>query len=441
MPSKFKFTQANLKALSIGDGRVQTFYWDTDVKGFGIRLSSGGKKAFIYENKLLNRTIRLTIKIESLEDARKKAIELQKMFADGIDPRIANAEYQQQQDAKKQLKRVEKLKQSITVQEAWNDYIEYQKSKMSLEGKRKGEKWGERHFKDHIYATQAGGQSALKGKRLIKQGVLYPLLQYKLVEITPEIIQQWLVEEQKTRANSVRQAYSMFSVFWNWLKKHKTYQTIIDHQALSDERVKDFIPSKQTNEEDVLAPEYIADWFKAIRDISNPIISAYLQCLMITGARRNEMAELKWSDINYKTKTIRLKDKMDAKGRTIPLHPYMESLINPLEKKNEYVFWSDSESGHITEPRKAHNLALIKKDIPHLTLHGIRRTFCTYFSEIHDGVGRKIAGHTAGQDVHNKVYVKLSMEKLAHFLDIYVNDLLGQAGIKFEETDKLRLVA
>ena len=452
--NKFKFTLANLKALSVLDGKAQTFYWDTEVKGLGVRVSAGGKQVFIFQNRLQNETIRITIKLgfngslieedgktySSLEMARKIATKYQVMMADGIDPRQANEDKQVQREQKKKQKKEEALKLSVLVKTAWNEYIKFQQSKMALTGLKKGEKWGERHFQDHVYATQEGGNPALKGQRIIKHGVLYPLLQYKLIEITPQIIQSWLMDEQKTRANAVRQAYSKFSVFWNWLRVHDTYKTIIDPTILDNQQSKSLLPSKKTSKT-ILDPVYLADWFKGVTSLSNITISAYLQCLILTGARRNEMSELKWSDIDFRAKTIKLKDKMDEEGRVIPLHPYMASIITPLKRKNEFVFWGDSQSGHLTEPTKAHKQVLEKYEIPHIAIHDLRRTFCTYFSEIHDGAGRRIAGHTEG-DVHQKVYIQLTMTKLAQHLDTYVTWLLEQAGIRFEsiEQQKVRLV-
>jgi hypothetical protein len=154
--NKFKFTLANLKALSVLDGKAQTFYWDTEVKGLGVRVSAGGKQVFIFQNRLQNETIRITIKLgfngslieedgktySSLEMARKIATKYQVMMADGIDPRQANEDKQVQREQKKKQKKEEALKLSVLVKTAWNEYIKFQQSKMALTGLKKGEKWG-----------------------------------------------------------------------------------------------------------------------------------------------------------------------------------------------------------------------------------------------------------------------------------------------------------
>lgn len=111
--------------------------------------------------------------------------------------------------------------------------------------------------------------------------------------------------------------------------------------------------------------------------INNKVISAYLQALLITGARRGELAGLQWDEIDTRWKTIFIKDKIKG-SRVIPLTLYVESLILDLPKFNEFVFSSQqSSSGFIKEPRIAHNLAIQKLNLSHLTIHGLRLSFGT----------------------------------------------------------------
>jgi len=36
-----------------------------------------------------------------------------------------------------------------------------------------------------------------------------------------------------------------------------------------------------------------------VQKIGNPVISAYLQGLLLTGAKRNELATLRWADVDF----------------------------------------------------------------------------------------------------------------------------------------------
>jgi integrase len=85
--------------------------------------------------------------------------------------------------------------------------------------------------------------------------------------------------------------------------------------------------------------EQLSVWFAAVRQIHNPVIAAYLQALLLTGARREELAGLAWSDVDFRWKSAAIKDKVDGE-RTIPLTPYVASLLAGLPRRNQWVFSS-----------------------------------------------------------------------------------------------------
>jgi len=442
MEKTFKFTRANIRRLSLEDGKKQTLYWNTEPKGLGIRVTKS-KQVFIYEQRLHGNTIRLSLpNVQELEEAevwaRKNSVEIGDKK---IDPRETA-----KQDA---IKRAEKTAQAVAkadrdkilVSQAWDDYIAYQKSKMNnseseIKTKKKGKVWGERHLLDHIHAAQKGGEKYKRGDKLTADGVLYPLLQFKLAEINSTILMEWLAEENnkpKARHTVVRNGFEKFRTFWNWCAKTKPYDVIIDKEALRDELLVERVPDRpddKLTEEDVLQRANIADWFREVQNIPNPVISAYLQCLLITGARRNELAALKWTDINYKAKTLWVKDKVTNKGRHIPLHLFMDGLIAPLPRINKYVFSSPtSEAGYLIEPADQHNQALERAGIPHLSIHGLRRSFASLWIWTQpDGAGGRIQGHTP-KTVRDKYYLKLPVELIAQWHDGYMGWLLNEAGI------------
>jgi integrase len=90
-----------------------------------------------------------------------------------------------------------------------------------------------------------------------------------------------------------------------------------------------------------------------------------------------------------------IRDKVEGE-RTIPLTPYVASLLSALPRRNAWVFSSPtSESGHITEPRIPHNRALTAAGLPPLSLHGLRRSFGTLseWVEMPVGIVAQIQGH------------------------------------------------
>ena len=77
-------------------------------------------------------------------------------------------------------------------------------------------------------------------------------------------------------------------------------------------------------------------WFAAVKQIGSPVISAYLQCLLLTGSLREELAALRWEDVDFKWNKLTIHDKVED-FRIIPLTPYVAHLLAALPRRNEYV--------------------------------------------------------------------------------------------------------
>jgi integrase len=102
-----------------------------------------------------------------------------------------------------------------------------------------------------------------------------------------------------------------------------------------------------------------------------------------------------------------IKDKVDGE-RTIPLTPYVASLLAALPRRNEWVFSSPTAaSGRLQEPRIQHNKAVTTAGLPALSIHGLRRSFGTLaeWVECPAGVSAQIMGHkpSATAEKHYRV--------------------------------------
>lgn len=61
--------------------------------------------------------------------------------------------------------------------------------------------------------------------------------------------------------------------------------------------------------------------------------STYLQALLLTGARREELASLRWQDVDFDWESLRIKDKIEGE-RIIPLTPYVAHLLKKTPSLN-----------------------------------------------------------------------------------------------------------
>lgn len=445
---KENFTAGRVAGYQCEAGKTQSLYWDAKNPGFGLRVTSGGSKSYFFESRLFSKTIRLTIgnaNTWSIDQARDEATRLKSLCDQGIDPRLMRQEQKRRIDQAKAAKQEQAFKASVTVQQAWDDYLNHQKSRMNLAHIEKGRKWGERHYRDHINLSQSGGESKARGKGLTVQGVLYPLLQKRMVEINADILTEWQRNEAQTRANNARQGFEMFRAFWRWCGSRPEYKAMIDLAAVESPDIRKEVPSRKAKRDDVLQRSHLAPWFSAVRSLSNPVISAYLQGLLLTGARREELARLRWCDMDFRWNSLWLNDKVLEEGRKVPLTPYLASLLNGLPRRNEWVFSSPSaSSGRLEEPRIPHNRALDFAGLPHVSLHGLRRTFksLSEWVEIPAGVVAQIMGH-APSATAEKHYTNRPLELLATWHVKYESWLLEQAGIEFDSAgshERLKVV-
>lgn len=446
---KQNFTAARIESLQCEPGKQQTIYWDAKTPGFGLRTTSGGARAYIFESRLFGKTIRVTIgdaKAWDLGRARTEAARLKTLIDDGKDPREVRAE----QQAAHEARRVEARRRDVTFGEAWDEYVENRKAF-----------WSERHYRDHQQHADQGGVPKKRGKGVTQAGPLAELRHLKLSDLTSARVADWLVAQSAARPTMSALSFRLLRGFIRWADDTPAFKGVVPADAYKARNVKDVVPRVKAKDGDSLQREQLRAWFAGVRDIGNPVISAYLQGLLITGARREEWAGLRWGDVDFRWRSLVLDDKVEGTGgRTIPLTPYLATLLLGLKQLNEtppnkrqvrrlaergqawepspWVFSSKtSEDGKLAEPRIAHNQALAVGELPHITLHGLRRSFGTLseWVEVPVGVVAQIQGHKPSA-IAEKHYRRRPLDLLRMWHDKIEAWMLEQGGVRFGSSDK-----
>ena len=101
------------------------------------------------------------------------------------------------------------------------------------------------------------------------------------------MIEQWAATEAKTRKSVSRRAHSCLKTFFSWCLEQKEYRNVITSNPAKTKKSKEVL-GRPTVRMDVLQREQLPVWFTHVRQIQNPVISAYLQCLLLTGSRRED---------------------------------------------------------------------------------------------------------------------------------------------------------
>ncbi len=428
--SKIKLTAGRVADHKCISGKSQSFLWDTEAPGLGVRAADSGGKAYIFQAKLNGKALRVTIgspRAWSLEAARAEARRLKVIIDAGKDPRQvrvdALAAEQAVRDAKAAeatAKQAREFRESVTLGQVWEVYCAD-----------RSPHWSTLHQRDHARIIQAGGEQRKRSPKLTEAGPLASLANERLIGLTAERIEAWAKTEGKTRPTRARLALRLLKACLFWCATHREYSGICPPEAARSKKARETL-GKPAKKGDVLQREQLPSWFLAVRQIGNPIIAAYLQALLLTGARREELARLKWEDVDFQWRSLKLSDKVED-FRMIPLTPYVAHLLASLPRRNEWVFSSPTaESGRLTEPSIAHRKACAVSGLD-ISLHGLRRSFATLseWTETPAGIAAQIQGH-APQGVREQNYIRRPLDLLRMWHDKIEGWMLEQAGVEFD---------
>jgi integrase len=429
-------THGLLDRAACPDGVAFVLVRDSDKKGLRLRITKAGGKHWQFETrvkgKLFTRALGEWPTI-SIEEAKAEAHRLRGLTEQGIDPR--DLELQQMEaiaaqtasDSAAATARAEAAKNDkLTVSEVWTTYIEARRPH-----------WSELHLRDHIDKAKPGGLPSGRrggGKKLTQPGPLAALMPLALKDLDQTTIESWADKEGKTRATSARLALRLLGVFLNWCVEQPEYTALIPARNPTKTKKSREALGKAGKKRDGLQREQLPAWFKAVSAIKNPHIAVYLQVMLLTGARPNEILTMQWDGVNFKWKGLTIRDKVDrvTRERTIPLTPYVGHLLATLPHSNNWVFSSPtSKSGHIAKPNNPHTTACTVAGIGHLTLHGLRRTFKSQseWLVIPDGVRQNIMGHVARSTDEDYTIRALDLLRVHHErIEAWI---LEQAGIVF----------
>jgi integrase len=421
-----------IERLTCPAGAVKAFLRDTEVSGLRVRVTSTGAKAFVYEAKLKGRAISKTLggfPLMSISDAKDKARDLAKTIkTDKQDPRELDKQAAEAKAAKAEIDKA----QTLTVGDLWPQYL--------AEGKPKRRPaWKPRYRADIILMSSPGGVKKVRGKGVTRVGPLYPLMVKPLNQINEDTLKSWHDDEAKKGPDYAARALMMFRGFLRWASSKPKYRGLVNRAAGSAPAILDSLPSTKANKrKDCLEVAQLSGWFAGADMLGNRTMATYLKALVLTGARREEMAGLRWGDVDFRWCRLTLADKVND-TRIIPLSPYLAQMLVTLPRvankdgrANPFVFAANSASGHIEEPRS--NFSKVNKHagVVTLTIHGLRRSFSLMGEAAGAPAGAiaQVMGHSP--DSIAEGYRPRSIDALRPYLARIEARILEQAGIVFD---------
>ena len=348
MPTnRAKLTKSYIE--KVAPGPKDEFHWDTDVKGFGLRVNPSGKRTFIFQGRVAGKEARITIGqfgVRTVDLARGKALKLKAQMEDGIDPR---------EDEKKQAAL------RVTLQQVADAYLAERPLKESSKAEI------ERHL-----ATNFAGWLNKPVKDLTRDKVKASFFKMK--------------ERAPAQAN---QGFSVLRAILNYAIRQ--YREEDGSPIFKDNPVNSLHGSwarLQPRTDRIPDSKVQAVWTfmqEARRNAHNRDTLASIDLvmfLMLTGARIGEASSLRWENVNLEEGWWHIADPKNRHPVWLPLSKQAVELLKTRQRVegSPYVFASWGASGHIKDPRDTmKRLSVVAGE--HLSAHDLRRTFT------HVGVG------------------------------------------------------
>jgi integrase len=369
---------------------AQKRYYDDNLKGFGVRVTSGGTKAFFVEKLINKKLCRITLgrcPPMSAEMARGKALEMLGQIAMGIDP-VAE-------------KRAAEMRQ-VTLQDVFNDYIQTRKD---------------------LKPSTVINYRQILTKAFVKWANK-PLLSISKDKIAKhhEKLGESHGEAYANLAMRVLRALFNFAAGQYEDSQGKSLITENPVKRLSQTRAWYRVERRQT----FIKAHELAPWHKALDQLSNPILKDYLLLVLFTGLRRQEAATLRWDQVDLVAKTLTIIETKNRESHTLPLSDFLYELLTQRKasRSNDYVFPGTGISGHIVEPRKQMAKVTALSDIQ-FTVHDLRRTFITIAEslDIPAYALKRLLNHKMANDV-TAGYIVADVERLRKPMQLITDYIL-----------------
>ncbi len=311
----------------------QTFYFDTKTQGFGVRVGMT-KKAYFAESRVRGRKKRVTIGSTSqitLDTARKLARKALAEMAEGVDP---NAE------------KVKAKVQGITLAEAAKAF--FVGRDLRPKTKYDYERVLQRDFPDWLNIPLR----TITPKNAVKR------------------FDRVTVGSGKASANmSIR----VFKAIWNYTR-HDTADG--EGYPILPECPANRITALKKMHANIRRQEYVKDYpafFTALKTVSSIDFRLFFELLLRTGARRSEIAGLRWQDVDMENKAFTFRDTKNHLDHVLPMSTQLIDLFESLRGRHEgetYI-WGTRPMG---DPRKS--LAAFRRAYGEpVKQHDLRRSF------------------------------------------------------------------
>lgn len=346
-------------------------YRDSKTKGLILVASYGGSKTFYLYRKINGRPERIKLggfPDISVEKARQMAAKFNGSIAEGKNP----------QDEKRSFK------SEMTLGELFKVYMERYSKKQ-----KRSWQYDEREipkFLSHWFSRKI---STIKRQEI-------QTLHEKICDNNGLYQANRILER-------IRAIYNK-AIEWGWLGTNPAIG------------IKKF---KEKARDRFLQPNELPRFFASL-DQEDDLIRDYILISLFTGARKSNVLSMRWEEIDFVSQTWRIPETKNGEPVTIALVvPAIKILERRKQNTNsEFVFSSNSRSGHLADPKRAWDRVLKNAKIDDLHIHDLRRTLGSYLAA--SGANSYIIGKSLGHKSQQAtaIYARLNLDPVRQSVEL-----------------------
>jgi integrase len=179
-----------------------------------------------------------------------------------------------------------------------------------------------------------------------------------------------------------------------------------------------------------LQPEELPAFFESLAEEMNGTIRDYILVSLLTGARRANVQEMRWPEINWKSAVWTIPETKSGEPLTVPLSPPCLRILEGRrrDRESDWVFPGPGKTGHLVEPKKAWKRILKRAGLQDLRLHDLRRTLGSWQAAA--GVSLPIIGKSLGHKslAATQIYARLNLDPVRQAVNAAGDAMLLAAG-------------
>jgi len=364
-------------------GSAERFEWDSEVPGFGLRVTPAGVKSFVFQYRMRGEknARRYTIGRYGTwtpDEARERAKELAKQVEAGEHPREA-AKARASERAKAKAEAIDK--EFGKVVDRW--LVDYA---VQADGTKR--------------RLRSLGMAKSVGKRLKTKFEGEPI-----TVISASDLKAFFAELPKEQAATRRNLFAYARILWNWAEEHD----IIGKNPFPDLKPPKGAPARER----VLTDDELALFWRATRKQSYPF-APFFRLLALTGQRRSEVAGMAWSELDRAAAVWRIPGSRtkNHQPHTVPLSAEAVAELAAIAPKTEWpkrglvftVTGTTAISGMSRAKSRLdeHLVELAAEtghgDVPAWRVHDLRRTVATGLQrlDVRFEVTEAVLNHVSG---------------------------------------------